>query len=396
MKGVKGTNKSWEDFGSWMYHKLILDSQNLTENIKKEIQSLTSGASSNIEKAKIVYDYVQKKTRYISVQIGLGGWKPMLANDVDKLGYGDCKALTNYTKTLLDAVGVESYYTVVYGGKRIRNIDKKFSATEGNHVILCLPNDEDYIWLECTSQTTPFGYNANFTDDRDALIIKPEGGKIVHTRVYTTKDNLKETKAKIHLTETGDVNSDFTISTHGSQYSYHDGLQTETLKNQKLYYKNHFDYINNLEVDKVEFKNNKEEVSFKEFVSINITKYASKVGNRILFNPNLFDRIEGLLPKNEDRVFPLNIERGFTHLSEYEISIPSNVKVEAIYDDIVIENKFGTYKYSLKNKDELTLVFKRTFILNKGFYSKEDYNEFRIFWHKVIKSDNSRIVLIRE
>ena len=81
----------------------------------------------------------------------------MLASDVDKLGYGDCKALTNYTKTLLDAVDVESYYTVVYGGKRIRNIDKEFSATEGNHVILCLPNEEDYIWLECTSQKTPFG-----------------------------------------------------------------------------------------------------------------------------------------------------------------------------------------------------------------------------------------------
>jgi len=105
---------------------------------------------------------------------------------------------------------------------------------------------------------------------------------------------------------------------------------------------------------------------------------------------------KGLLPKNVDRVFPLNIDRGFTHFSEYEITIPNNVKVEAIYDDVVIENKFGTYKYSIKNKDEVTLVFKRTFVLNKGLYDKEDYNEFRVFWLKVIKYDNSRIVLIIE
>jgi hypothetical protein len=32
-------------------------------------------------KAKLIYDYVQKKSRYISIQVGIGGWKPMLATD---------------------------------------------------------------------------------------------------------------------------------------------------------------------------------------------------------------------------------------------------------------------------------------------------------------------------
>ena len=31
MKGIKGTNVNWKDFGSWMYEKLILDSQNLPD-----------------------------------------------------------------------------------------------------------------------------------------------------------------------------------------------------------------------------------------------------------------------------------------------------------------------------------------------------------------------------
>lgn len=395
MKGVKGTNKDWASFGRWMNNKLIIDSKSLNDKTKNEIKSLTSAVKSDIDKAKIVYDYVQKKTRYISVQVGIGGWKPMLANDVDKLGYGDCKALTNYTKTLLDVVGVKSYYTVIYGGKNIKNIDEKFSSTQGNHVILCLPTKEDYIWLECTSQTNPFGYTANFTDDRDALIIEPQGGKIVHTNVYETKDNLKKTLANIKLTEKGDINSDISISTYGSQYRYHEILQRESLKNQKLHYKSHFDYINNLEVSKIEYQNNKENVSFKEIVRLDITKYASKVGNRILFNPNLFDRIEENLPKNYNREFPLNIERGFTDISEYVISIPSNLKIEAMNNDLLIENKFGKYKYSIKPKDESTLTFKRTFILNKGLYNKEDYNDFVEFWNKVKKSDNSKIILTK-
>src|SRR5690606_22987157 len=149
MEGVRGVNTNWEDFGNWMYEALIKNTQELPEDVITEVNQLTQGAKNDIEKAKIIYKYVQEKTRYISVQVGIGGWKPMPASDVHKLGYGDCKGLTNYTKTLLKQVGVESYYTVIYGGREIKNIDATFSSIQGNHVILCLPLEEEYLWLEC-------------------------------------------------------------------------------------------------------------------------------------------------------------------------------------------------------------------------------------------------------
>src|SRR5690606_37057692 len=174
------------------------------------------------------YKYVQEKTRYISVQVGIGGWKPMPASDVHKLGYGDCKGLTNYTKTLLKQVGVESYYTVIYGGREIKNIDATFSSIQGNHVILCLPLEEEYLWLECTSKTAPFAYNANFTDDRDAIILTPKGGKIVHTKIYPTQANLLSNNATILLQENGDVSANVTMKSYGTQYGYRS--QNELLK----------------------------------------------------------------------------------------------------------------------------------------------------------------------
>jgi transglutaminase-like putative cysteine protease len=45
------------------------------------------------KKAKKIYQYLQNKTRYISVQIGIGGFQPVTAADVDRLGYGDCKGI---------------------------------------------------------------------------------------------------------------------------------------------------------------------------------------------------------------------------------------------------------------------------------------------------------------
>jgi transglutaminase-like putative cysteine protease len=71
----------------------------LPEETKAKMRALVGDEKNPIMKAKLIYDYVQQKSRYVSIQVGIGGWKPMDASDVDRLG-GDCKGLTNYTKAL--------------------------------------------------------------------------------------------------------------------------------------------------------------------------------------------------------------------------------------------------------------------------------------------------------
>ena len=394
MEGVKGVNNDWKDFGKWVHDKLLAGTAQLPEAVKSEIKIITANAKTDIEKAKIVYEYMQDKTRYISVQVGIGGWKPIIASDVDRLGYGDCKGLSNYTKALLDEVGVESHYAVIYGGKDIRNFDKDFSVVQGNHAILGIPVDNDYIWLECTSQTVPFGYNANFTDDRDALIVTPEGGKIVHTKAYNTSENLQETKAIVNLDVEGNLEANVVIESKGTRYAYHEGIQEEILKDQKLHYKaDYWDDINNLEIVSMIFNNDKDSIVFTEDIEVSATKYAQKTGNRILLEPNMFNKISSAPPRYRDRRLPVEVDRGFTDVDEYEIILPKGLEVEALQEDVLIENQFGKYSFSIQKISDNTILFKRTFILDKGAFDKEDYAAFRAFWLKVVKHDKSKIVL---
>jgi len=188
LAGVKGSTNNWAEFGRWMYSNLLLGRDQLPEATKAEIKDLVKGISDKVERARKIYAYMQEKTRYISVQIGIGGWKPMPANEVDKMRYGDCKALVNYTQALLKEADVKTFYTVVYA-KEKKDIDKDVVAIQGNHVILLLPTQKDTLWLECTTQKHPFGYVGNFTNDRDALVIKPKGGEITHTKIYKAKEN---------------------------------------------------------------------------------------------------------------------------------------------------------------------------------------------------------------
>ncbi|MEZ4855723.1 MAG: DUF3857 domain-containing protein [Gelidibacter sp.] len=393
MEGVKGVNTNWTDFGKWMNDKLIQGTQTLPEQVKADIKQLTANATTDLEKAKIVYQYMQNKTRYISVQVGIGGWKPMLASDVDRLGYGDCKGLTNYAKALLDEIGVKNFYTVIYGDRDIKNIDKSFSSIQGNHVILCIPSKSDYLWLECTSQTSPFAYNANFTDDRDALIITPEGGKIVHTKVYKAEENLLDTKASVQLTDAGNFLANVTLKSYGTQYGYHYGIETAIEKDQILHYKNDWSYINALNISTMAFENNKDSIIFTEKVKVNAERYASKAGTRLLLQPNFFNRIESAPQRYTNRKLPFETERGFVDVDTYEINIPDNLEVEALMDDVNINTKFGTYTASITQIDNQKLLYKRKFMLNKGTYTKDEYEAFRAFWLDVVKYDKSKIVL---
>ena len=337
MESVAGENTDWNEFGKWINDKLIAGTQDLPETVKLEILNLTADAKTPLDKAKIVYNYMQNKTRYISVQIGIGGWKPMLASDVDRLGYGDCKGLSNYTKALLDVVGVQSYYTIVYGDSDIRDIDATFSSLQGNHAILSIPDNDSYITLECTSQTVPFGYNANFTDDRDVLIITPTGGQIVHTKAYATNENSQ---------------------------------------------------ITNLL-----FNNDKDSIEFEEQIALNAKNYAKKAGNRLLFEPNLFNKSKNIPPKYANRKLPFKIDRGFVDIDQYTIVLPNNLKVEALQEDVTIKNKFGEYQFSITKTNENTLVYNRTLTINKGDFNKDDYKAYRLFRAEVAKHDASKIVL---
>ena len=285
LAGVYGEADNWSEFGKWEYDKLLSGTHELPESTKIKIKKLTSGIDDPEEKARLVYDFMQEKTRYISVQIGVGGWKPMLASEVDRLGYGDCKALTNYTYALLKEAGVESYYTSLYAGQR-EDIDSDLASIQGNHVILMVPTKKDTVWLECTSQKVPFGYLGKFTDDRDVLVVTPEGGKIMRTKSYSDLENKQIIKGEYTLDESGHISVEAKIESFGIQYDNNYYIEDLDSKERDSYYKDFFDRINNIQLSKTETSNDDINTCFTEKIEFSASNYAVLSGDRMLVRLN--------------------------------------------------------------------------------------------------------------
>lgn len=397
-EGVRGSYSNWKEFGQWMKDEILVGKDKIDEVTKAKILGLTANAKTEIEKAKIVYDFVQEKTRYISVQVGIGGIQPIAANQVDKVGYGDCKGLTNYTKALLDVVGVTSYYVHVEAdrGDNVSFENDFASLEQGNHVILNIPNNGDDVWLECTSQIMPFGFLGDFTDNRDVLVVTPEGGVIKRTPAYINETNLQKTVATIQLDASGSLDATLEILSKGIQYDEKFSIETSSKDELKKYYKSSvWSYNNNLEVRSIEHKNNQDKIEFEEKLMVTIRDYASLNQGEYLFRVNVFNRNSYVPKRYRTRKLPLKVTRGYKDVDEFIIKVPEGYVLGVLPNDIALETKFGSYKVSFEKVDNMTLKYTKELLIKDGLYPKDDYNVYRKFRRSIAKYENLRIALTK-
>jgi transglutaminase-like putative cysteine protease len=396
LEGVDGLATSWKDFGLWMNTNLLYKTDDISEATKQKMVELVGTKSDPIEKAKIIYNYVQNKVRYVSIQLGIGGWKPMNASDVDRLGYGDCKALSNYTKALLNAVNVPSFYTIIYGDSTKRDIINDFVSMQGNHAILTIPNQGKLYSLECTSQSAPFGFNGDFTDDRMALIIKPDGGQIIKTSNYNEKNSTQIQTGSYAVDQEGNLKAQLKVYSNGVQYSDKYFLETAKPLSVADHYKSNLSEINNLKLEKTSFVNDKTNFQFTENLEISATNYASFSGSLIMFPVNAFNRYSSVPQRYRNRTNPFEIQRGFYDEDEIIINLPTGYTVDGTPESSNITNKFGEYKTNIESISEFKMKYKRTLLIKKGNFEKNEYEEFRKFLEQVVKLDNSKILLTKK
>ena len=268
---------------------------------------------------------------------------------------------------------------------------------QGNHVILNIPNGGDDVWLECTSQTMPFGFLGDFTDDRDVLVITPIGGVIKRTPAYLDEDNLQTTNAVIELDATGNMMADVVMKSKGIQYDRQFNLENEPLAELKKYYKSSlWRYNNNLEVNTVKLENDKDSIIFKETVKVAVENYATLSGTDYLVKVNPFNRNTYIPKRYRSRKLPLQISRGYKDVDEYTFKIPEGYTIPNLPFPKVIESKFGTYQVFFVKVDENTFTYHKSLLIKAGEFPKEDYSDYRKFRRSIAKYENLRISLTKK
>jgi hypothetical protein len=372
----------------------------IPESLTKELINLVADCPDNRCKVARVYEYLQKNSRYVSIQLGIGGWQPMLASEVASKKYGDCKALSNYTKAMLKAVGVPSSIVVIAADEDYIPLQRDFPVSTFNHVILAVPMEQDTVWLECTSANDAAGFCGYFTGNRDALVIDEQGGTIGHTKTYGMKDNQRIRTALFQLNTEGGAIANIQTKMRGILIRNHAEAISQGDKDRRDNYFNHAPF-SNFDIKKIDYKYQKTFIpeTIQE-VEIQMNTYAKKSGKRLFVPLNLFKSFEvdlaSLDSLKDKRTQPVVASAyAIEQLDTITIEIPKGFQVENRPQGVVLESCFGSYKADIiveKNK----IFYNRTFKINNNVFPKEKYSELLTFYDKIQKADRVKVVLVAQ
>lgn len=395
ISGYDGNMNSWLELGKF---NLALNKGRdlLPDNIKQEVHLLTDGVADTREKIKILYQYLQTNNRYVSIQEGIGGWQPFDAKFVAEKKYGDCKALSNYMVSLLKEIGINANYVRVKAGEGKKGLWEDFPAPYFNHIISCVPMGKDTLWLECTSEYNAAGYMGTFTGNRKALLIAADGGHVVNTPVYTSKENTQIRHASVVIDEKGNLSAK--VNTHYSGIEQEDVfkmLHFYSEEERKKILNNKYD-LPTYSIDRKEYKEVKDIIPYiDEFLQVTAPGCANISGKRIFIKPNFFEKNQTKLSAAEKRIYDIEYQYSFKDIDSTEIEIPDGYIAEAIPKSININNKFGDYSISFSvvgNKINMT----RSYTRNAARYPASDYADFVSFYDMMYKADRGQVVLIKK
>lgn len=393
--GYKGEFKSWSDFGKWSY-ALYEDKNTFSPQRTAQIKAMVSGLSDVSSKVKVLYNYLKNNMRYVSIQFGIGGYKPFPANFVDEKKYGDCKALTNYMRNMLSAAGIKSYPALINAGYSEPPVAPEFPRNVFNHVILCVPDGKDSIWLECTSNLNESGFLGSFTEDKNALLLTENGGVIVPTPKSDYNKNTLLTVNNIFLNEEGGAEVKSTLTSSGSFYDLmHQVSQFEGGKQNEIFVK----YLHYKEPD--EFKLDKEN-EFLQNHRLNLTtKYARlfdfKAGDKFFFPKSIYALCDEKLTMEDSRKIEYLFHFPYKKADTTIYHLPAGFKA----DNLPAAKQFadGPLSYTMEtefDQSSNTIKITSVLLLKSNVIQADQYKNICILMNKIEKEESNKLVLIKK
>ncbi|MEY5047110.1 MAG: hypothetical protein RLZZ175_469 [Bacteroidota bacterium] len=387
---LKNTKKQYLSEPQQLYdffYSFVKDvNKNEDEQIKKVVDSLTTGVKSDLEKTKRIFYWVQDHIRYIAFEDGYGGFIPREASAIYQKRYGDCKDMASIITYMLHQAKIPAYLTWIGARNIPYTFDKNPSPNAANHMIATAFVDGKYIYLDATGTYTRFGFPTEMIQGKQCIIAKNE-------RTFD-----KQFVPIMDKTQSGSVDS-VNISISGKTikgagikkvdgYSklnlvpYLIGKSEEKQKEILTGYlekgNNKF-FLESFNLKDVEDRDKKISIDYQ----FKVEDYAKSINNEIYINMNL-DKIF----HNDDidttkRKLPIEYDFKFINQSKVILEIPAGYKVGYIPSNQHFKgNKFEfKIEYNLvKNK----ISMKRVVLFDELMLEKEQFKS----WNEMIAELN--------
>lgn len=358
---------SWQKLGEWTW-TLCQGRNILPEVLKEKLHQLTDTCTSDRSKVEVVRRMMGETTRYVSIQLGIGGWQPMSASDVFQKGLGDCKALSNYLCSMLDEVGVKAVYTLISTSHESLLPDFA-SMNQLDHVVVMVPLQQDTMWIECTNPRVPTGYAPRMWAGHEALMVTEQGGEIIRVPVLPLDQHSEVAAYDIVIDADGDASVTCHSVSRGRCYESDAPLEWASEKDQKSSIAKSL-HLPRISISQLEVKSEGPKLTLD--LEAQSESYARVSGQRMFIPVSPFQFESMRNAKEPAHVIDMK-DAGYLHRDTVRFTLPEGWEVESLPKPKNDVTEYGTNQLTVTADGRMvTLVVACQ--INSGIYPQEKYN----------------------
>ncbi|PPK86246.1 transglutaminase superfamily protein [Neolewinella xylanilytica] len=387
----RGSFRNWNTFGGFIYR--IMDGlDELPPRLVAEVHETVEPATTRRDTIDRLYRFMQKRCRYVSIQLGIGGWQPFSASYVDENRYGDCKALSNYMGAMLREVGIPSFPVLIHRSDRpYLDVPEDFAISLFNHMVLYVPSEDMY--LECTSTDEPTGYLSDDKEDRNVLWITPDGGQLARTPSLRPGDHGHVRSTRLAITEANEMSFDYRATYFGAAQETFRQLGAYIGNRQdQLDWLHQHNYLPDVTGSAYTYEVSEARPEVEMAYTTSLRNRVRKMGSRKFVAVNPFP-IDWVPDQMTDRQLPLVYSDARYFVDTIRITFPENLEIETglFTDPLVYTHPVGEYQAKIKLVGN-EIVWTRTLRLEPVELPADEYNAFRQFFVDKAKAENLQLV----
>ncbi|MCX7703649.1 MAG: hypothetical protein N2234_06070, partial [Planctomycetota bacterium] len=409
----------WKEFGKWFSH-LIQRQYETNDALKAKVQELTKNCKSDMEKARVLYNFVTNEIRYEALTVGVHGWKPYKATTIFQRQIGDCKDKALLFCVMMKEAGLTAHPVIIKlvaggGGVSRGKPDLTLPMVEHfNHCIAYIPKTKttEEMWLDLTAQSYSFEDSPPEGDRGTlALIVTPEGSYLKEVP-YRASDKCVQ-KASIDVEVKGDGTA--VLKFELTMYALHANiLRLNPYFANEGMRKMLFEHLLSRTLPGVKVSDIKMPDLTNPDINPIVWGFKAQVANFIKKTPEGDALYAHIFPMDLSKEMAqaatrrnpvsLSIAVGLRSLllfapipgatfEKHNFSL-EGYRLKSLPEDFSLETSFAKVEIKYEKKDEKSFTFTRHLVFKKPYVEVSEYqNEYRRFFVELDKQDQKRVLI---
>jgi hypothetical protein len=401
---------SWAAVGSW-YAKLAAGRADPSPEEKQKVLELTSALPAPLDKMRALAAFMQHQIRYVDVEVGIGGWQPHAAPDVFHNRYGDCKDKATLLSSMLKVAGIDSYPMLVNVERGVVSKDVPLAMTF-NHVILAIqlpsgvPTDTLYataqdaklgklLIFDPTAELIPFGILPAEEQGNRALLVGPDGGRLIDLPLLPAKLNQLSRTAKFTLSSDGGLTGEVQETLTGELAAERRAalMRADAADRRKVMERYLGGFLSGFSLGDLQVDNlDKYDQDLVIHYRFSVQRYAKPMGALLLVRPRVLGQKADAYFGSKPRQQPVEFDALTLQTDVFEISLPPGFSVDDLPAAADVDAGFASYKSHAEVKDNV-LRYSRQYEVKDILVPMEKLDALKKFNSRIAYDENASAVL---